>query len=124
LSLDRPLDRHPRERLQVWPALWSAQVAKLVEDMTPPDFQAAMIPLDDFVKLMGRLGWFQFEDEIGRLREANILYLVVAKFCDVDLHPNTVPNEQMGLIFENLIRHFNELTNPLQDFPLHGGLAG
>ena len=92
--------------------------------MTPPDFQAAMIPLDDFVKLMGRPGWFQFEDEIGRLREANILYLVVAKFCDVDLHPNTVPNEQMGLIFENLIRHFKELTNPLQDFPLHGGLAG
>jgi len=83
-----------------------------------------MIPLDDFVKLMERPGWFQFEDEIGRLREANILYLVVAKFCDVDLRPNTVPNEQMGLIFENLIRHFNELTNPLQDCPLHGGLAG
>ena len=45
------------------------------------------------------------------MREANILYLVVSKFCDVDLHPNTVPNEQMGLIFENLIRRFNELAN-------------
>ena len=50
-------------------------------------------------------------NEIERLREANILYLVVSKFCDVDLHPNTVPNEQMGLIFENLIRRFNELAN-------------
>jgi type I restriction enzyme M protein len=45
--------------------------------------------------------------------EANILYLVVSKFCDVDLHPDTVPNEQMGLIFETLIRRFNELANGL-----------
>jgi type I restriction enzyme M protein len=41
------------------------------------------------------------------MREANILYLVVAKFCDVDLHPSTVTNAQLGLIFENLIRRFN-----------------
>jgi hypothetical protein len=46
------------------------------------------------------------------MHEANILYLVVSKFADVDLHPsNAVPNEQMGLIFENLIRRFNELAN-------------
>ncbi len=55
--------------------------------------------------------FFEFENEIEKMREANILYLVVSKFCDVDLHPNTVPNEQMGLIFENLIRRFNELAN-------------
>ena len=45
------------------------------------------------------------------MQEANILYLVVSKFRDVDLHPDRVPNEQMGLIFENLIRRFNELAN-------------
>ena len=55
--------------------------------------------------------FFEFDTEIDKMREANILYLVVSKFCDVDLHPNTVPNEQMGLIFENLIRRFNELAN-------------
>jgi type I restriction enzyme M protein len=55
--------------------------------------------------------FFEFENEIERMREANILYLVISKFCDVDLHPNAVPNEQMGLIFENLIRRFNELAN-------------
>ncbi len=55
--------------------------------------------------------FFEFENEIERMREANILYLVVSKFCDVDLHPKEVPNEQMGLIFENLIRRFNELAN-------------
>ena len=55
--------------------------------------------------------FFEFENEIERMREANILYLVVSKFCDVDLHPKSMPNEQMGLIFENLIRRFNELAN-------------
>jgi type I restriction enzyme M protein len=55
--------------------------------------------------------YFEFENEIEKMREANILYLVVSKFCDVDLHPERVPNEQMGLIFENLIRRFNELAN-------------
>jgi len=45
--------------------------------------------------------YFEFETEIEKMREANILFLVVSKFCDVDLHPDRVPNEQMGLIFEN-----------------------
>ncbi len=55
--------------------------------------------------------YFEFEAEIERMHEANILFLVVSKFADVDLHPSIVPNEQMGLIFENLIRRFNELAN-------------
>ena len=55
--------------------------------------------------------FFEFENEIEKMHEANILFLVVSKFCDVDLHPDPVPNEQMGLIFENLIRRFNELAN-------------
>lgn len=55
--------------------------------------------------------FFEFENEIEKMRESNILYLVVSKFSDVDLHPDTVPNEEMGLIFENLIRRFNELAN-------------
>ena len=55
--------------------------------------------------------FFEFENEIEKMRESNILYLVISKFCDVDLHPNAVPNAQMGLIFENLIRRFNELAN-------------
>jgi len=55
--------------------------------------------------------YFEFENEIERMQDANILYLVIKEFCKVDLHPNKVPNEQMGLIFENLIRRFNELAN-------------
>ncbi len=60
--------------------------------------------------------FFELETEIEKMRESNILFLVVSKFCDVDLTPSDdprtgVPNFQMGLIFENLIRRFNELAN-------------
>jgi len=55
--------------------------------------------------------YFEFENEIEKMRESNILFLIVSKFADVDLHPSNVPNQQMGLIFENLIRRFNELAN-------------
>ncbi|MFO7031489.1 DNA methyltransferase [Limnospira fusiformis CCALA 023] len=54
---------------------------------------------------------FEFTAEIEKMNEANILYLVVSKFCDVNLHPNQVDNIAMGSIFEDLIRRFNELAN-------------
>lgn len=55
--------------------------------------------------------YFEFEKEIEKMNEANILYLVVSQFSNIDLHPNHVRNIQMGQIFENLIRRFNELAN-------------
>ena len=54
---------------------------------------------------------FDFGAEIDKMREANILYLVVSKFCEIDLHPKVVDNIQMGLLFEDLIRRFNEAAN-------------
>lgn len=54
---------------------------------------------------------FDFGNEIERMREHNILYLVIAKFSEVDLHPDRVDNIQMGLLFEDLIRRFNEQAN-------------
>ncbi len=54
---------------------------------------------------------FNFYIEIDRMHEANILYLVVSRFCEVDLHPEVVDNIQMGLLFEDLIRRFNEAAN-------------
>ena len=54
---------------------------------------------------------FEFTNEIQKMADDNILYLVVAKFCDVDLHPETVGNYEMGLLFEDLIRRFNEAAN-------------
>ena len=55
--------------------------------------------------------FFEFEKEIETMNESNILYLVVSKFSEVDLHPDTVSNGEMGMIFENLIHRFNELAN-------------
>lgn len=55
--------------------------------------------------------YFEFGSEIERMREANILYLVIKEFCGVNLHPEKVTNQDMGLVFENLIRRFNELAN-------------
>lgn len=55
--------------------------------------------------------YFEFTAEIERMHEAGILFLIVKEFAAVDLHPNKVKNEQMGLLFENLIRRFNELAN-------------
>lgn len=54
---------------------------------------------------------FEFTAEIEKMREANILYLVVSKFCDVNLHPDELDNIEMGLLFEDLIRRFNEAAN-------------
>ena len=54
---------------------------------------------------------FEFVAEVEKMHEANILYLVVSKFCDIDLHPDVVDNIQMGLLFEDLIRRFNEAAN-------------
>ena len=57
------------------------------------------------------LEYFEFQAEIEKLDQANRLYLVVSKFADIDLHPESVDNIQMGLIFEELIRRFNEAAN-------------
>src|SRR6056297_2619954 len=54
---------------------------------------------------------FLFEDHIARLEKADRLYLIISKFADIDLHPFTVPNIEMGYIFEELIRRFNEASN-------------
>jgi len=54
---------------------------------------------------------FGFEEHIAKLDKADRLYLVVSKFCEIDLHPDKVPNIEMGYIFEELIRRFNEASN-------------
>lgn len=54
---------------------------------------------------------FDFAKEIEKMDEANILYLVVSSFADLDLHPDVVTNPMMGTLFEDLIRRFNEQAN-------------
>jgi type I restriction enzyme M protein len=54
---------------------------------------------------------FKFTSLIADLDDKNLLFLITQKFANVDLHPDTVPNETMGLVFEELIRKFSELSN-------------
>ncbi|MFN7333774.1 MAG: class I SAM-dependent DNA methyltransferase, partial [bacterium] len=54
---------------------------------------------------------FDFHTQVQRLAKANLLYLVTEKFANIDLHPEVVSNEQMGHVFEELIRKFAELSN-------------
>jgi type I restriction enzyme M protein len=54
---------------------------------------------------------FKFADQIAKLDEANLLFQVVSKFAEVDLHPDKIPNYVMGSIFEELIRRFAEASN-------------
>ena len=54
---------------------------------------------------------FDFDTQITRLDRANLLYLVVSKFAEIDLHPDAVSNLEMGYLYEELIRRFSELSN-------------
>jgi type I restriction enzyme M protein len=54
---------------------------------------------------------FEFYAQIDRLAKAGLLYLVTERFAQVDLHPDKVSNSQMGLVFEELIRKFAEISN-------------
>ena len=56
---------------------------------------------------------FEFEAEIAKLDEANRLFLIIREFCspDIDLSPKRLSNLQMGYLFEELVRKFNEQAN-------------
>jgi len=54
---------------------------------------------------------FEFHIQIDRLARAGLLYQVTEKFTNIDLHPEAVSNGQMGLVFEELIRKFAEISN-------------
>jgi type I restriction enzyme M protein len=54
---------------------------------------------------------FDFDVQITRLERADLLYLVVSRFAEIDLHPERVSNVEMGYLYEELIRRFSELSN-------------
>ena len=54
---------------------------------------------------------FKFDEFIGLLDDANLLYKVVQKFGTTDLSYKAVSNHEMGLVFEELIRRFAESSN-------------
>ncbi len=54
---------------------------------------------------------FDFDNTISKLDEAGLLFQVLERFKNIDLHPDKVDNPTMGTVFEELIRKFNEALN-------------
>ena len=56
---------------------------------------------------------FNFNEHIDRLDKstANLLYAVIKRFAEIDLHVDKISNIEMGYIFEELIRKFADLSN-------------
>ncbi|MCR9098934.1 MAG: type I restriction-modification system subunit M [bacterium] len=55
--------------------------------------------------------YFDFDVQIDRLEKADLLYLVVKRFQEVDMHPDNMSNVEAGYLFEELIRKFAEISN-------------
>ncbi|HCP98982.1 MAG TPA: restriction endonuclease subunit M [Pseudoalteromonas sp.] len=53
----------------------------------------------------------KFDEFVGLLDDANLLFKVVQKFSKYDLSPQAISNHDMGLVFEELIRRFAESSN-------------
>ncbi len=54
---------------------------------------------------------FEFDQQISRLDRSDLLYLVLSRFAEIDLHPDVVSNVEMGYLYEELVRRFSELSN-------------
>lgn len=56
---------------------------------------------------------FKFRNQIETLDDNGLIFLLVEKFTSniIDLHPDQISNLEMGYIFEDLIRRFNEQNN-------------
>lgn len=54
------------------------------------------------------IGKFKFKDEIAQLDKKDKLYAVLKKMYEVDLHIESVSNNKMGYIYEEMLRRFTE----------------
>nr|WP_299202838.1 class I SAM-dependent DNA methyltransferase [uncultured Brumimicrobium sp.] len=54
---------------------------------------------------------FEFDNQITKLDDNNLLFMVLKRFQEVDLHPSKISSMDMGYMFEEIIRKFAELSN-------------
>ncbi|MEY8860143.1 type I restriction-modification system subunit M N-terminal domain-containing protein, partial [Tenacibaculum singaporense] len=54
---------------------------------------------------------FDFDNQITKLEEGNLLYMIIKRFQEIDLHPERISSIEMGYMFEELIRKFAEISN-------------
>jgi type I restriction enzyme M protein len=124
-SKEKVLQRHQQlsEKIDNLEPVLQAQAGQQFYNVSPLDFRRL---LDDPNHLADNLrsyilGFssaardvidkFDFDGQITRLDRANLLFLVLSRFADIDLHPDAVSNLEMGYLYEELIRRFSELSN-------------
>lgn len=54
---------------------------------------------------------FGIEKIVSKLSKNDLLFMLIDKFTEIDLHPDVVSNHGMGDIFEELLRRFSEMSN-------------
>ena len=54
---------------------------------------------------------FQIDKIVAKLVKNDLMFMLVSKFTEIDLHPDVVANHEMGYIFEELLRRFSEMSN-------------
>lgn len=54
---------------------------------------------------------FEFENQINKMDDNNLLFIVLKRFQETDLHPDHISSMEMGYMFEELIRKFAEISN-------------
>jgi type I restriction enzyme M protein len=54
---------------------------------------------------------FDFDNQITKMDDSNLLFMVVKRFQEIDLHPEKISSMEMGYMFEELIRKFAEISN-------------
>lgn len=54
---------------------------------------------------------FEFDNHITKMDDANLLFMVIKRFQEIDLHPEKISSMEMGYMFEELIRKFAEISN-------------
>lgn len=58
--------------------------------------------------IFGKDKGLDFYPQIEKMEKNNRLYNVVKKFSELDLNPETVDNQKMGYMFEEIIKRFSE----------------
>ncbi|HEX3965131.1 MAG TPA: class I SAM-dependent DNA methyltransferase [Trebonia sp.] len=93
---------------------WNTSPLTMTKILDDPANEADQL-LEYLAKFSGRardvIEKFDFGIHVKRMQRAHLLHKVLAKFCELDLHPDKVSNTEMGYLYEELIRKAFELSN-------------
>jgi len=108
LAIDRTLNRESglpfHNKTNISFARMQANSAGIHTDLKEYILKFSSNVSDIFIK-------FKFLDKITELNDKNLLFNVVQKFYAIDLHPNVIDSYSMGLLYEELLRKFAEMSN-------------